>query len=69
VVNLNVAKVTAISEFLAKVPEISIISLSRLIDGGAAIFAPISRNHSSVRLGVTISRPFVRIILRVWLIS
>lgn len=64
-VNLNVAKVTAISKFLAKVPEINIISLSRLIDGGAAIFAPINRNHSKVKLGVIINRPFVRIMLRV----
>lgn len=68
-VNLRVAKVTAVSKFLDKVPEISMISLSRLIDGGAAILAPIIRNHSRVRLGIIISNPLVKIILRLWFIS
>lgn len=68
-VNLKIANVAAASKFLDRVPEISMISLSRLIDGGAAILALIIRNHNKVNLGVTINSPLVRTILRVWFIS
>lgn len=64
-INLNMASITEFSGFLESVPVINIISLSRLIDGGAAIFVMINRNHSKARLGATINRFLVRIILRV----
>lgn len=41
------------------------ISLKRLIDGGAAIFAAVAINHQRVRVGNTIIIPLVRKILRV----
>lgn len=69
VVNLSLASANASRVFLDSVPEINMISLSRLIVGGAAILALISRNHIRVRFGAIINRPFVRIILRVWFIS
>ena len=48
---------------------ISIISLSRLIDGGAAMFAAVNKNHHIVIIGLIVMRPFVRNILRVCVIS
>jgi len=65
VVNLNVASATTKIMFLESTPEISIISLRRLIDGGAAILALISRNHNKVILGEIINNPLVRTMLRV----
>jgi hypothetical protein len=59
-----VAKVVIINRFLERAPEISMISLNRLIEGGAAMFAPINKNHSRVRLGEVIRRPLVKITLR-----
>lgn len=63
-VKLNTARVNAIVRFLERAPEISMISLNKLIEGGAAIFALINRNHKSVRLGEVVRRPLVKIILR-----
>jgi len=54
---------------LESAPEINMISLRRLIDGGAAMFAAINKNQSKVMLGAIIKRPLVRIILREWFIS
>lgn len=48
---------------------ISIISLSKLIDGGAAIFALQNKNHHIDIDGRKVSIPFIRKRLRVWLIS
>lgn len=48
---------------------ISIISLKRLIEGGAAILALSIKNHSIDRVGVTVNNPLVSMILRVCLIS
>lgn len=52
-----------------KIAVIKRISLSKLIDGGAAIFAPVNRNHQRVIDGATHSNPLVRKILRVLVIS
>jgi len=52
-----------------KIEVINIISLSKLIDGGAAIFAPVNKNHHKVIEGVTHINPFVRKMLRVLVIS
>lgn len=48
---------------------ISIISLSKLIDGGAAILAAVNINHHIVMIGATVINPLVKNILRVWVIS
>jgi len=48
---------------------ISIISLRRLIEGGAAIFAAVNRNHHIDIIGVSAINPLVRNILRVCVIS
>jgi len=48
---------------------ISIISLRRLIDGGAAILAAVKINHHIVIIGLMVINPFVRNILRVWVTS
>jgi len=51
------------------IDEISIISLSRLIEGGAAILEAANRNHHIVIIGALVIRPLVKYILRVWVIS
>ena len=48
---------------------INMISLSRLIDGGAAIFAHTIRNHHIDRIGEVASSPLVSAILRVCVYS
>lgn len=48
---------------------INVISLNRLIEGGAAIFAAVNINHHIVIIGLMVIRPLVRNILRVWVIS
>jgi hypothetical protein len=55
--------------FLDTVPVISIISLNRLIVGGAAMLALNIKNHNIDKVGVQNSRPLVKTILRVCLIS
>jgi len=57
-------KINAIVDFDI-IDVISIISLSRLIDGGAAILAHVKRNHHNVIIGATAISPLVRNILRV----
>lgn len=52
-----------------KVVVISVISLSRLIDGGAAILAAVNINHHIVIIGLIVINPLVRNILRVCVIS
>jgi len=52
-----------------KIDVISIISLIRLIDGGAAMFLAVNKNHHKVRVGATINIPFVKNSLRVWVSS
>jgi len=39
---------------------ISIISLIRLIEGGAAIFLAVNKNHHKVSVGATTIKPFVK---------
>lgn len=48
---------------------ISMISLSKLIDGGAAMFAAVNKNHHILIMGVIDIIPLVRWILRVLVIS
>lgn len=48
---------------------INIISLKRLIDGGAAILQAENKNHHMDIIGVTLINPLVRNILRVLVIS
>lgn len=45
------------------------ISLSKLIDGGAAIFQAEKINHHIVKIGSEVIIPLVRYMLRVWVIS
>jgi len=54
---------------LLKAAVINIISLRRLIDGGAAMFAAVNKNHHIVIIGLMVINPFVRNILRVWVTS
>lgn len=48
---------------------IRIISLNRLIDGGAAIFVAVHTNHHMVIIGLIVINPLVKNILRVCVIS
>lgn len=59
----------ALTNEMFKIPVISIISLIRLIDGGAAMFAAERRNHNIVIDGKMFSIPLVKKILRVWVAS
>lgn len=45
---------------------ISIISLNRLIDGGAAMLIAVNINHHIVIVGSVDIIPFIKNILRVW---
>jgi len=54
---------------LVRVVVIKIISLSRLIDGGAAIFVAVNINHHILIIGLIVIRPLVKNILRVLVIS
>jgi hypothetical protein len=45
------------------------ISLNRLIDGGAAIFAAVNKNHHIDIIGLIVINPLVKNILRVLVIS
>ena len=47
------------------IAEINIISLIRLIDGGAAIFIAVNINHHIDKVGYVVNIPFIRKILRV----
>ena len=49
----------------AKIDVSNMISLSRLIEGGAAMFHAENKNHHIDRLGTIIKIPFVKNILRV----
>jgi len=49
--------------------EINIISLIKLIDGGAAIFAAVKINHHIDMIGLTHINPLVKNMLRVLVIS
>lgn len=50
---------------LDRVAVINIISLSKLIEGGAAIFAAVNINHHMVIVGLIDINPLVKNILRV----
>lgn len=50
---------------LDRVAVISIISLSKLIEGGAAIFAAVNINHHIVMVGLIVINPLVKNMLRV----
>jgi hypothetical protein len=52
-----------------KIEVINMISLIKLIEGGAAIFLAANKNHHIVKVGATVIRPLVRKILRVWVNS
>lgn len=54
---------------LVNVVVIKIISLSRLIDGGAAIFVAVNINHHIDMIGLIVISPLVKNILRVCVIS
>lgn len=47
-------------------PDIIMISLRVLIDGGAEMFKAININHQNVKLGIKVKIPFSKIIFRVW---
>jgi hypothetical protein len=51
------------------IDEISIISLNKLIEGGAAILAAVNKNHHIVIIGFTHINPLVKNSLRVLVIS
>ena len=61
-------KIEEIVDFL-KIAVNKIISLNRLIDGGAAIFQAEKINHHIDRIGNDTIIPLVKYILRVWVIS
>jgi len=48
-----------------KIAEINMISLRRLIEGGAAIFLAVNRNHHIVSVGARTISPFIKNRLRV----
>ena len=48
---------------------IKMISLIKLIDGGAAIFQAVNKNHHIDKVGQMDKIPLVKYILRVWVIS
>jgi hypothetical protein len=50
---------------MAKVAVINMISLSRLIDGGAAMLIAVNMNHHIDMFGLNTVIPFIRNILRV----
>lgn len=54
---------------LAKIAGSRRISLNKLIDGGADMFAAQARNHHRDIAGNRASRPLVRNSLRVWVAS
>jgi len=54
---------------LDRVAVINVISLSRLIDGGAAMLAAVNINHHIVITGLIVINPLVKNILRVCVIS
>jgi hypothetical protein len=54
---------------LDRVVVISMISLKRLIEGGAAMLAAVNKNHHIVIIGLIVINPLVKNILRVWVIS
>lgn len=45
---------------------ISMISLSRLRDGGAAMFDAVNKNHHRDMVGRIFKYPFIKNMLRVW---
>lgn len=57
------------NEDFLKIAVRSIISLSKLIDGGAAIFHAEKINHHAVKIGKDVIMPLVRNMLRVCVIS
>lgn len=54
---------------LVIVAVIKMISLSKLIDGGAAILVAVNKNHHILIMGLIVIKPLVRNILRVLVIS
>jgi len=67
--NLTPARRIANQMDLDRDAVISIISLIKLIDGGAAMLAAANINHHIVIIGLRVMSPLVRNILRVWVIS
>lgn len=67
--NLIIIRKIAERVELDRTEAIKIISLIKLIDGGAAIFHAVNRNHHIVRVGQIVISPLVKYILRVWEIS
>lgn len=57
---LSRAKIVIIIVDMLEIDVISIISLNRLMEGGAAIFADSNKNHHIDREGQIDSMPFVR---------
>jgi len=53
------------SDDLLIIDVINIISLNKLIDGGAAIFQMENINHHSAKTGENVNKPLVKYILRV----
>jgi hypothetical protein len=57
---LNRARIIIIYGDILIIDAINMISLSKLIDGGAAIFADNSRNHHMLNVGQMDNIPLVR---------
>ncbi len=63
--NLTAITGSASASLCEIIPVISMISLNRLIDGGAAIFALTNRNHHIDIIGSLTKIPLVRLMFRV----
>lgn len=68
VMNLIIANGIIIHDECLIILVISIISLIKLILGGAAMFAQQNRNHHKDKIGIIVNIPLVSVILRVWVI-
>ncbi len=61
---VNPRRISLVGQY-ARIDVISMISLIRLIDGGAAMFLAVNRNHHIDSAGSITRSPFVRYRLRV----
>ncbi len=67
--NLIIINKIIVTLEVLKIDVSSMISLNKLIEGGAAIFHAENKNHHIDKLGTMIKIPLVKYILRVWTIS
>lgn len=67
--NLVIPKRINLQVDILRIAAINKISLIKLIEGGAAIFLAVNKNHHIVSVGANTIRPFVKNRLRVWVSS